>query len=418
MTIEQDKTTQANQFLTGNLIDDFVLDTPRLESPEVFRKWSAISLIAGVAQRRIWCNVGKGALYPNQYIMLVSPPGIGKSVVLNVVEDLWKQIPGVYLGESKTTIQGLLDNISDAASPVTMNGLPVNTHPLSVAPREYGTFMVAYDLTVLNILNDFWDCPREFSERTRGGGSNTISYPVLNLISGTQPSYLNNVLPEEAWSLGFCSRLILVYDYRAQTMRTRERLQAKPFPVEKYKDFLERLSKVQGELVLTPDAIDYFDQWTIDEGMKPVPMHPKLESYVARRQVHWLKTAMCRSLAEGYTMTIEKRHLEQAKADLLAMEQLLPEIFKDIDKDSDKAILDETKLFLIRLTAGGKVFPERKIIQFLSTKIAPQRINYFVDNLQHAGFIQECENPNGLTQFGNRGFRHFRAGLDLSSSWN
>lgn len=414
--IEQDKISQVSPFSTGNLIDDFVEDTPALESPEVFRKWAAISLIGGVAQRRLWCNVGKGALYPNQYIMLVSPPGIGKSVVINVVEELWKETPGLFLGENKTTIQGLLDNISEAASPVQMNGLPVNTHPLSVAPREYGTFMTAYDLTVLNVLNDFWDCPREFSERTRGGGENSIAFPVLNMISGTQPSYLNNVLPEEAWSLGFCSRLVLVYDYRCQKMRTRERLQAKPFPFDKYKGFLERLAKAQGEIVLTPDAIDYFDQWVIDEGMKPVPMHPKLESYVARRQVHWLKASMCRALAEG-SMEITKKHLLLAKQDLLDVEHLLPEIFKDIDKDSDKTILDEVKLFLIRLTAGGKSIPERKIVQFLSTKIAPQRISYFIDNLQHAGFIQECENPSGLTQWGNKGFRFFRAGVDLTNSF-
>ncbi len=413
---EQDKTIQASLFSTGNLIDDFVIDTPCLESPEVFRKWAAISLISGVAQRRIWCNVGKGALYPNQYIMLVSPPGIGKSVVINIIEELWKTTPGIFLGDSKTTIQGLLDNIADSANPVEMNGLPVNTHPLTVAPREYGTFMVAYDLTVLNILNDFWDCPREFSERTRGGGENSIAYPVLNMISGTQPSYLNNVLPEEAWSLGFCSRLILVYDYRAQRMRTRDRLQAKPFPRDKYTLFLEQLSKVQGEMILTPDAIDYYDQWIIDEGMKPVPMHPKLESYIARRQVHWLKVAMCRALAEGQ-MEISKRHLELAKKDLIEVEALLPEIFKDIDKDSDKVILDEVKLFLIRLTAGGKALPERKIVQFLSTKIAPQRVNYFIDNLQHAGFITECENPSGLTQWGNRGFRFFRAGVDLTQGF-
>lgn len=413
---EQEQQIQASPFSTGNLIDDFVKDTPTLESPEVFRKWAAISLISGVAQRRLWCNVGKGALFPNQYIMLVSPPGIGKSVVINLIEDLWKNIPGLFLGENKTTIQGLLDNISLAACPVTMNGVPVNTHPLTVAPREYGTFMVAYDLTVLNILNDFWDCPREFSERTRGNGENTISYPVLNMISGTQPSYLNNVLPEEAWSLGFCSRLILVYDYRCAKMRTRDRLQAKPFPTAKYQSFLERLSAIQGEMTFTPEAIDFYDQWTIDENMAPVPMHPKLESYVARRQVHWLKTAMCRALAEGQ-IEITRKHLEQAKEDLLEVEYLLPEIFKDIDKDSDKVILDEVKLFLIRVTAGGKSLPERKIVQFLSTKIAPQRISYFIENLLHAGFIQECENPSGLTQWGNKGYRYFKAGLDLTNSF-
>ena len=416
MTIEKGQDQQLRVFSTGNLIDDFVADTPTLESPEVFRKWAAISLIAGVAQRRVWCNIGKGALFPNQYVMLVSPPGVGKSVVLNIVEHLWKQTAGLYIGDAKTTIQGLLDFISTSASPVTMNGLPVNTHPMTCAPREYGTFMTAYDLTVLNILNDFWDCPAVFTERTRGGGVNKIEYPVLNLISGTQPSYLNNVLPEEAWSLGFCSRLILVFAYEARRMRTRERLNAKPFDESKYLPFLERLQKAEGEMKFTDEAIDFFDQWTMDEGMAPVPMHPKLESYIARRQVHWLKTAMCRALAEG-SMEIRLEHLKAAKADLIEMESQMPDIFKDIDKDSDKVILDEVKLFLIRLSAGGKPFPERRLLQYLSTKIAPQRIGFFVDLLQQSQFIEECDNPAGLTQRGNKGYRYFKAGLDLTKTF-
>ena len=405
---ENDKDQQQAVFSTGNLIDEFVKDTPTLESPEVFRKWAAIALIAGVAQRRVWCNIGKGALFPNQYIMLVSPPGVGKSVVLNVVESLWKQTAGLYIGDAKTTIQGLLDFISDSASPVNMNGLPVNTHPMTCAPREYGTFMTAYDLTVLNILNDFWDCPSVFTERTRGGGMNKIEYPVLNLISGTQPSYLNNVLPEEAWSLGFCSRLILVFAYEARKMRTRERMNAKPFDEGKYLPFLAKLQKAEGEMKFTDEAIDFFDEWTMDENMAPVPMHPKLESY--------LKTAMARALAEG-SMTITKRHLELAKADLIDMESQMPDIFKDIDKDSDKVILDEVKLFLIRISAGGKAFPERRLVQYLSTKIAPQRIGFFMDLLQQSQFIEECDNPAGLTQRGNKGYRYFKAGLDLTKQF-
>lgn len=414
--IEQDKSLRTQVFSTGNLIDDFVLDTPTLESPEVFRKWAAIALISGTCQRRLWCNVGKGPLFPNQYIMLVSPPGIGKSVVLNIVESLWKQTQGLYIGDSKTTIQGLLDFIADSPSPVNMNNLPVNTHPMTCAPREYGTFMTAYDLTVLNILNDFWDCPAAFTERTRGGGLSSIEYPVLNLISGTQPSYLNNVLPDEAWSLGFCSRLILVFAYEAKRMRTRERLNAKPFDESKYLPFLQNLQKAQGEMKFTPDAIDFFDEWIIDNGMKPVPMHPKLESYVARRQVHWLKVSMCRALAEG-SLLITKDHMEKAKVDLLEMESLMPEIFKDIDKDSDKVILDEVKLFLIRLGSSGKPFPERKLVQFLSTKIAPQRIHYMLDLLQHSGFVEETDNPAGLTQRGNIGYRYFKAGPDLTKTF-
>lgn len=416
MTTENDKIFQSMIFSTGNLIDEFVQDTKGTESPELFRLWCAISVISGLAQRRIWCDIGKGQLFPNQYILLVSPPGIGKSVVLKIVDSLWTLNKSIFLGDETTTIPGLLDFMQDCASPVLMHNVPTNTHPISVAPREYGTYMKAYDLSVLNVLNDFWDCPRSFSEMTRGGGKNILEYPVLNLISGTQPSFLNNVLPEEAWSLGFCSRLVLVYDWRAEVLRTRDRLKLPPFPLEKYKPAIDALCKFEGELRFTDEALDFFDSWVIDEKMAPVPVHPRLASYVARRPVHWLKVAMCVTLAFGETL-ISKAHLEKARDLILSMEKNMPEIFRDMAKESDKDVLDEIKIALIKLTLKSEALPERKIVQILSTKIAAHRIPYFIEVLIGAGYITECEAPKPLvTQWGNKGFRFFKAGIDLNKN--
>lgn len=384
------------------------------ESPLLFRQWSAIAAIAGLAQRRIWCDIGKGQLFPNQFILLVSPPGVGKSVVLKLVDSLWGLNPAIYIGDETTTIPGLLDFMTDCTSPVLMGGVPVNTHPLTVAPREYGTYMKAYDLAVLNVLNDFWDCPGKFSEMTRGGGKNTLEYPVLNLVSGTQPSFLNNVLPEEAWSLGFCSRLILVYDWKAETLRTRDRLKLPPFPLEKYRPAVDALCKWQGQLGFTDEALDFFDTWVVDQHQEPVPKHPRLASYVARRSVHWLKVAMCVALAKGES-NITAETLEKAKVYLLDMETSMPEIFRDMSKESDREILDEIKLAIIRLTLKEPIFPERKLVQILSTKIATHRIGYFIETLISAGYICETQAPPGvLTQWNNKGFRHFKAGQDLN----
>lgn len=416
MTTDTDKIFPTTIFSTGNLISEFVADTKGTESPELFRKWCMIATIAGLAQRRIWCDIGKGQLFPNQYILLVSPPGIGKSVVLKLVDALWGLNKKIFIGDETTTIPGLLDYLQDCASPVLMEGFPVNTHPLSVAPREYGTYMKAYDLSVLNVLNDFWDCPRSFSEMTRGGGKNSLEYPVLNLVSGTQPSFLNNVLPEEAWSLGFCSRLLLVYGWKAETLRTRDRLRLPVFPLEKYKTAVDKLCSFEGELKFTEDALDFFDQWIIDEKMAPVPYHPRLLSYVARRPVHWLKVAMCVTLAFGESV-ITRSHLEFAKDLILEMESSMPDIFRDMSKESDKDIIDEVKLAIIRLTRNDEAIPERKIVQILTTKIAAHRVGYFVETLISAGYITETEAPKGkLTQWGNKGFRYFKAGIDLNRS--
>lgn len=109
MTKENVDIFPRTTFSTGNLIDEFVQDTRGTESPELFRRWAAIAMVAGLLQRRVWCDIGKGKLFANQYILLVSPPGVGKSIVLKRVEELWKLSEKIFIGDETTTIPGLLD---------------------------------------------------------------------------------------------------------------------------------------------------------------------------------------------------------------------------------------------------------------------------------------------------------------------
>lgn len=97
------------------------------------------------------------------------------------------------------------------------------------------------------------------------------------------------------------------------------------------------------------------------------------------------------------------------------MEEQMPEIFREMSKESDKDILDEIKMALVRLTIKQPIFPERKLVQLLTTKVAAHKVSYFIETLIGAGYITESEAPKGqLTQLGNKGYRFFKAGIDLN----
>jgi len=59
-------------------IERFIAYTDNLESAEIFRRWTAISVIASVLQQKVWINTG-GELYPNVYVWLIGKAGIGKT---------------------------------------------------------------------------------------------------------------------------------------------------------------------------------------------------------------------------------------------------------------------------------------------------------------------------------------------------
>src|SRR2546423_776436 len=51
-------------------IESFVDWTDNLESTELWCRWSAISTIAAVLERKVWCTTS-APLYPNLYVFLV-----------------------------------------------------------------------------------------------------------------------------------------------------------------------------------------------------------------------------------------------------------------------------------------------------------------------------------------------------------
>ena len=75
-----------------NWIDSFATLFGESGAPPMFRTWAAISAVAGVMERRMSVNVGYGPLYPNMYVVLVAPPGIGKTELTSQVWGFWKRL--------------------------------------------------------------------------------------------------------------------------------------------------------------------------------------------------------------------------------------------------------------------------------------------------------------------------------------
>src|SRR5215831_3135475 len=81
--------------LPKDLFTSFMDVTREDNVPEVFKRWSAISLIGGALERRVWTRTGShGGLsrytFPNLYVLLIAPPGTGKSVI-DVISDFWRE---------------------------------------------------------------------------------------------------------------------------------------------------------------------------------------------------------------------------------------------------------------------------------------------------------------------------------------
>src|SRR6185369_5451385 len=82
-----------------------------LSSPPIFRKWAGIGILSAVLERKIWTKTKGSNLFPNLYIILVGPPGVGKSAILSHAERILRAVPEIFVAPSSLTTASLIDTL-------------------------------------------------------------------------------------------------------------------------------------------------------------------------------------------------------------------------------------------------------------------------------------------------------------------
>jgi len=129
------------------LIDQFMKLTEGMPIPELFRKWSAIAMVAGVLERRVWVDVGVNPIHPNLFILLLAHPGTGKSIPIDIVRRIWRAAgkDQLYVAPDSITKASFMDQLARAVRTMEIDGKTVQYHCLLVASPEFGNFMPDHD---------------------------------------------------------------------------------------------------------------------------------------------------------------------------------------------------------------------------------------------------------------------------------
>src|SRR5580693_7485003 len=88
--------------ITGNfkirliIMSSWIIDyvkaiDPVSEAPLQYNLWAAISVVGAVLKRNVSIDYRTFTLYPNQYIVLVGPPGVGKGTSIHPAHEFAKE---------------------------------------------------------------------------------------------------------------------------------------------------------------------------------------------------------------------------------------------------------------------------------------------------------------------------------------
>lgn len=347
-----------------DFISAFLEYTSDSLSPPIFRKWTAIGGITAAVERRVCTITTLGQMYPNMYILLVGSPGVGKTVAIDAMIDIWRAAKyggdphkRFHIAPKRMSRAGLIDALVEADRKLLVNGELIEFHSLIVPSAELGVLISAHDLDFLSVLNDLYDNPAIFGEKLRwvnAGKTTDIIFPQINLLAGTQPVFLGSVLPDEAWSQGFTSRLLLIYSALVQRVPD---LFAKRDPRTAQKqalvDHIIELSKMHGLIEWEPAAGARFQE-LYHSNFAPVPEHYRLSHYTSRRMAHMLKLCQASSLSRGFDMKINVDDVNRALGLMHEAEVPMPDIFREMSHKSDSTILDEMFNWMYKLYTKEK----------------------------------------------------------------
>lgn len=374
-----------------NWVEAFEAHTEDTGSPARLRRWSAICCIAGALERKTWVHTARSNLYPNMYTLLISPPGVGKSKVLNLVYELWKKLIDHRTAPSSVSKASLIDELADAQRAIIRLGhtpATVEFNSLKVLSTEFGVFLPEFANEFMSVLTDIYD-GYPYAERRRTKNIHiAIPKPQLNILSGTTPDYLSRVIPEGAWDQGFMSRTLLIYGADRKMVSLFTASAQDVVGDKKLQEDLDKIGELYGEIKFTPEAAAFIDEWYLG-GQAPVPAHPKLQNYNTRRPAHLLKLCQVACAATQSKLLIDIPQIQLAMDWLFDAESAMPDIFKSMSAGGDSRVMEETWHFLFMYKAKmGKGAPEALVVRFLTTKVPSHNVDRIIQLLERSNMIR------------------------------
>lgn len=382
-------------------IDHFVAHTDNLESPLLFRKWAGIFTVAAAMEMKTYLRTSSN-LYPNLYVFIVGNPGVGKNRIIRVAKRYMNELPEFHFAPTSLTGAALVDTLAASKRFIArLPDPPIEYNNTVITAEELTAFMHKYDDEMVGLLSAFYD-PDPYAQSRRGRDIKIkIDHPQVNLMSGTTPSNLVQLMPESAWDQGFTSRVILVHsderivgDDFAGTSREMD---------DALIHDIKMIGALSGEFKVTQEYRNAVNDWRA-LGEPPVVNHPKLLHYKTRRRVHLYKLSMVSAADRGDVLLLTKEDFNRAMGWLVEAETFMPDIFTAGSTGTDARAIDEIAHY-IRITDKGDGVPEHLIVNFARTRVPMHSILRIIEIMTASGQIT----AKGIDRHGHRWFRGVNA---------
>lgn len=382
----------------SNWLDFYLEYTANTESPTSYHTWCGLSVIAGALQRKVYLKWGLGqVIYPNLYVVLIGPSGkTRKGVALGIAKDLLKQVPGITVApESSSGKQSTILVMKRAGMDfIDPNDGRTKRHcSVTAFSEELSVFLGQGDIAYLSSLTDWYDSKDDWEYETVGRGKDSIKGVCLNLVGGTAPDWIQSMIPHEAVGGGFTSRVIFIVE------EAKGKIVPEPVLTEREEILqgalirdLERISKLVGEITMSPGAKDAYVKWYIKQSENPTPAvdDPRFAGYNERRATHIKKLMLVCSVARDDLLYILEEDFHRSLQLLEGAERKMARTFGGFGKSRTSDATEVIKEYIEKVG----ITTRKQILQRFYRDVDAFTLSSVEDTLRQMGFMHVELVPN------------------------
>lgn len=289
--------------------------TAESESPRNYNFWCGVSAISTVMKRKIYFQRGFFKIFPNQYIILVGPPGVGKGTAMNPAIDLVKEAGNAHYLADRLSAEKIIDILASGFSitqATVTGGFQLGKESCATITAAEASILLTASDWMLPLLCTFWD-KNEFDYQTKSGGSQLIKNLSVGLLGGCTPDYIRklNVDSMAAVASGFTSRTIFVFaNEKHKSIAWPDMTKANSLTDDLVED-LKYIGNLSGEMKFEPLAkalfISFYNNIKVDDFESEV-----IVNFKARMWSHVVKAAMVLSISEDDSLIIKEEHISKS----------------------------------------------------------------------------------------------------------
>lgn len=383
----------------------------KTESPRVFHRWTAISIIGALLGRNVRIDLGHYEIYPNQYILLMGSPGARKSSAIGIGKKIIKTAGYENFSADRTSKEALWQDMTtmqmkghedeDGLEELILDK-PVE---LFIVADEFNDFMGTKNEEFATALSKMWDCPDFYQTSTKRSDNAFITKPTINILGGNTPGNIAKAFGPEAINSGFFSRIVFVH---GTAIVDEADLITFPEPPDSKlrKDVIVRLEDIHISL-MGSFKLGTNVKTILDRVYKKFPGIDdyRFNYYQTRRFIHLLKLIQVLAAAR-LTMEVTEEDCIRANTLLHLAELYMPhslgEFGKAKNSDVANTVMEVLKSSRHPLTVANLW---KKVSQDLN-KI--QELVEIIRGMQQAGRIQ---------QINTKGKIFFLPNIDVKNKW-